>query len=66
MSQGSDNKCPACEGKVQRLIGVGAGVMFKGSGFYATDFAARSSPACPRERPCCARDTPCDKKPCQW
>lgn len=32
-------KCPAC-GKValERLIGAGAGVIFKGSGFYQTDY----------------------------
>ena len=31
-------KCPKCDGKVQRLIGTGAGVVFKGSGFYETDY----------------------------
>ena len=31
-------KCPACGGKVRRLIGAGAGVIFKGSGFYITDY----------------------------
>jgi len=32
-------KCPAC-GKMQlkRLIGTGAGIIFKGSGFYETDY----------------------------
>jgi len=32
-------KCPEC-GKlsVQRLIGAGAGIIFKGSGFYETDY----------------------------
>jgi len=32
-------KCPKC-GKlsVQRLIGAGSGVIFKGSGFYQTDY----------------------------
>lgn len=32
-------KCPKC-GKlsVQRLIGAGAGIIFKGSGFYQTDY----------------------------
>jgi putative FmdB family regulatory protein len=27
-----------CEGKVKRLIGTGAGLIFKGSGFYITDY----------------------------
>ena len=32
-------KCPKCgKFKLQRLIGTGAGVIFKGSGFYATDY----------------------------
>ena len=32
------SKCPKCGGKVQRLIGPGAGLIFKGSGFYLTDY----------------------------
>ncbi len=31
-------KCPECGGKVKRLIGAGAGPIFKGSGFYQTDY----------------------------
>lgn len=33
-------KCPdkACRGKVKRLLGTGAGLIFKGSGFYITDY----------------------------
>lgn len=31
-------KCPRCGGKVRRLIGTGAGLLFKGSGFYITDY----------------------------
>jgi putative FmdB family regulatory protein len=27
-----------CRGKVRRLIGGGAGLLFKGSGFYITDY----------------------------
>jgi len=30
--------CPQCGGKVERLIGVGNGFLFKGSGFYITDY----------------------------
>lgn len=31
--------CPQCrQRKVRRLIGTGAGLIFKGSGFYATDY----------------------------
>ena len=34
--------CPVCKGPTRRLIGRGAGIIFKGSGFYQTDY--RSSP----------------------
>src|SRR5689334_22944298 len=29
---------PRCKGKVKRLLGTGAGLLFKGSGFYITDY----------------------------
>ena len=31
-------ECPKCKGKVKRLIGSGSGMIFKGSGFFATDY----------------------------
>jgi putative FmdB family regulatory protein len=31
-------KCPKCGGRVRRIISGGAGLIFKGSGFYATDY----------------------------
>lgn len=30
--------CHKCGGEVKRLIGSGAGIIFKGSGFYVTDY----------------------------
>jgi putative FmdB family regulatory protein len=30
--------CPECGGKVRRLLGTGAGLIFKGSGFHVTDY----------------------------
>lgn len=30
--------CRDCGGKLRRLIGEGAGIIFKGSGFYCTDY----------------------------
>lgn len=30
--------CPKCNGKLKRLIGSGAAPIFKGSGFYQTDY----------------------------
>ena len=38
MSEEPKKRCPECRGKVQRLIGGGAGLLFKGSGFYTTDY----------------------------
>jgi len=35
-------KCPKCGGPVKRLISAGAGVIFKGAGFYATDYRSES------------------------
>ena len=33
------HKCPKCgKSTLRRLIGTGAGLIFKGSGFYATDY----------------------------
>lgn len=31
-------RCPECRGKVVRKIGTGAGLLFKGNGFYITDY----------------------------
>ncbi len=36
--------CPKddCDGQVKRLLGTGAGIVFKGSGFYQTDYRSDS------------------------
>ena len=36
-------KCPACKKKkLQRAFGTGAAILFKGSGFYQTDYRSES------------------------
>ncbi|MCK4858120.1 MAG: zinc ribbon domain-containing protein [candidate division Zixibacteria bacterium] len=35
-------KCPKCDGVVMRVITGGAGLIFKGSGFYITDYRSDS------------------------
>jgi putative FmdB family regulatory protein len=36
-------RCPSCgRNTVQRLIGTGAGIIFKGSGFYQTDYRSKA------------------------
>ena len=35
-------RCPSCKGSVRRLIGRGAGIIFKGSGFYQTDYRSEN------------------------
>lgn len=39
ITAGALRKCPKCKKlKLKRLIGAGAGIIFKGSGFYETDY----------------------------
>ncbi len=35
-------ECPNCKGKVKRKVGLGSGLIFKGSGFYITDYRSDS------------------------
>jgi putative FmdB family regulatory protein len=43
MSESPKKKCPRCgKSKLQRQIGMGAAVLFKGSGFYQTDYRSNS------------------------
>ena len=39
IKSGSKRKCPSCKKlKLQRLIGGGSGILFRGDGFYETDY----------------------------
>jgi len=60
------DKCPTCGGKVKRLISSGAGLIFKGSGFYATDYKKpekkkKDEPKCP-QADSCPKSCPAKKK----
>lgn len=48
-------KCPKCGGKTHRLISSGSGIIFKGTGFYDTDYKIKSgSDSSPK--PSCVAD----------
>ena len=62
-------KCPKCGGRLKRLMGSGAGFLFKGSGFYITDYRSKSyqdakkkdqPPAAPSSSPSCPKGS-CEK-----
>jgi len=53
-------ECPKCGSKVKRLIGSGIGVIFRGKGFYATDYKNET----PANVSCCGRTQRCDNPPC--
>ncbi len=42
MSDKPVKKCPECGSKVERLITGGGGIIFKGDGFYCTDYRSES------------------------
>lgn len=44
MTESALSKCPKCSRKLKRLIGSGAGIIFKGKGFYATDYRKKTPP----------------------
>jgi len=44
MSDKALKPCPKCKkGKAKRLMGTGAGIIFKGTGFYETDYKKKGS-----------------------
>jgi len=48
--------CPECKAEIHRLISGGAGLLFKGSGFYTTDYRSKEYKAS------AAKDKPPEKK----
>ena len=62
MSDEPLTKCPKCKKGLRRIIGNGAGIIFKGSGFYATDYRksdyrqkekSEKGSSCPAAKPSC-------------
>lgn len=53
-------KCPKCGKRAERQISGGAGLVFKGSGFYQTDYKKAPEPA---EKPAEKSEKPADAKP---
>ncbi len=65
MSDKALSICPdkGCKGKVKRLISKGAGFIFKGAGFYATDYRSENYKKKEKEeRPSSPDCQGCDKK----
>jgi putative FmdB family regulatory protein len=46
MSEAPLDRCPECGSAVRRLIGTGSGIIFKGTGFYETDYKRKSKTSC--------------------
>jgi putative FmdB family regulatory protein len=49
MSDTTRPKCPKCGTRGERIISGGAGVVFKGSGFYETDYKRASTSTKPTD-----------------
>ena len=58
-------KCPqkGCRGKVERKIGTGAGFVFKGSGFYITDYRSEGYKEAAKKDTAPAAETKSESKP---
>lgn len=41
MTDAPVKRCPKCRHAVKRLLGTGGGIIFKGNGFYETDYRSR-------------------------
>lgn len=65
MSEKRLTTCPKCKKKkLVRQIGAGGGIIFKGSGFYQTDYKKTSAPSSETSSTSSA-STPCGKEACK-
>ncbi|MCF7870957.1 MAG: zinc ribbon domain-containing protein [Candidatus Omnitrophica bacterium] len=64
MSDNPLKECIYCKGKVERLISSGSGIIFKGSGFYETDYKQKNRKADSNDNKGCKScpDNKCDLK----
>ena len=58
-------RCPSCKGVLKRLISAGAGIIFKGSGFYQTDYRSESYKKREKEDKGGKSDAPAVSKECK-
>lgn len=59
-------KCPACGANtLEKLLSGGSGLIFKGSGFYSTDYKERTCPTSSRDKAACSMESnsPCSGCP---
>ncbi len=54
-------ECPECGGELQRIIYGGTGVIFKGSGWYVTDYGKGKSSATVGSKHECAAESAINK-----
>ena len=54
--------CLKCNGQLVKIIGTGAGIIFKGSGFYATDYRSASYREKVKKENTCSNDKKDSKK----
>jgi putative FmdB family regulatory protein len=54
-------KCEKCGGKLEKQLPKSVGLIFKGSGFYATDYKNKGKDGAPRRKPASSKDGAGDK-----
>lgn len=63
ITEGPKKKCPACgKNKLRRLIGTGGAVLFKGSGFYETDYRSKAYSEAAKKEKSASTETKKDTK----
>ncbi len=62
MTEPPVKRCPECRHKVKKLLSGGAGIIFKGSGFYQTDYRSSEYKKQAKEESKQAKDASSDNK----